>query len=437
MTSARDIQAPDANDLVASCRELIATRGLEEIVVAGADTNGILRGKRIPAERFADDPTAGVAAGDLVFALDARGEIVPRPADVEARWPSPETSGFADVVLVPDLTTLRALPWTDTTAIVVGDFRQVDGGEVAASPQAVLRRVVERATRLGLHPRMAAELEFFILSRPAAEGYLTLSPGEDDFLLRALTDHLGALGLEVLASNREGGPGQYEITIGHTGLPQAAVDASLLKYAVKDVAQIHRARVTFMSKPTDSIFGSGCHLHQSLLSEDGGNLFFDPDAAGGLSKVASSYIAGQLATLPDFTAIWSSTPNAYKRRQPYSGASVAWAFENRAAALRVAAPDAERCRIELRAPGGDERLPRDGGGARRRTPRDRVRARGAGAEHRPLLRGRRTPDRAEIAIGRDRPLRGERGRARVPGRGVRPVLRRYPPLGRSSRSAST
>ena len=135
MTSARDIQAPDANDLVASCRELIAARGLEEIVVAGADTNGILRGKRIPAERFVERPTAGVAVGDLVFVLDAQGEIVPRPTGFAGWWPSGESSG-------PRRRGAGARPHDATgaavdrrTGIVVGDFRQVDGGAVVASPQ--------------------------------------------------------------------------------------------------------------------------------------------------------------------------------------------------------------------------------------------------------------------------------------------------------------
>jgi len=169
MTSARDIQASDANDLVASSRYLVAARGLDEIVVAGADTNGILRGKRIGAERFVMDPTAGIPISDLIFALDVYGEVVLRPKDFEGWWPSGETTGYADVVLVPDLTTFRALPWTDRTGIVLGDFHQVDGGPVAASPQAVLQRVVDRAAGLGLGPRMAAELEFFILGRTVGE----------------------------------------------------------------------------------------------------------------------------------------------------------------------------------------------------------------------------------------------------------------------------
>jgi glutamine synthetase len=262
------------------------------------------------------------------------------------------------VLLVPDLTTFRALPWADGAAIVLGDFHHVDGSPVSASARTVLGRVLERATGLGLSPRMAAELEFYVLRdepRGASdEGYCSIDLGDADHLLSTLNRQLRALGLETLVCTKEGGPGQYEITIRHDRLPAAADEATLLKYAIKNVARSQGARATFMSQPIDNLFGSGCHIHQSLLSEDTGrNLFFDSGGPGGLSEVAHSYLAGQLAAHADFTCIWASTPNSYKRLQPYVGASITWAFGNRAAALRVASADADTCRIENRAPGGE------------------------------------------------------------------------------------
>jgi glutamine synthetase len=246
----------------------------------------------------------------------------------------------------------------DGTAIVLGDFHHVDGSPVSATARVVLGRVLERATGLGLSPRMAAELEFYLLRdepRGASdEGYCSVDLGDADHLLTTLNRQLRALGLETLVCTQEGGPGQYEITIRHDRLPAAADEATLLKYAIKNVARSQGARATFMSQPIDNLFGSGCHIHQSLLSEDTGrNLFFESDGSGGLSEVARAYLAGQLAAHADFTCIWASTPNSYKRLQPYVGASISWAFANRAAALRVAAPDAESCRVENRAPGGE------------------------------------------------------------------------------------
>ena len=243
-----------------------------------------------------------------------------------------------------------------------------------------------------------------------------MGPGDDDLLLRSFGTHLRSLGLRPVAYHREGGPGQYEVAIGHGPLPAAAHEAMLLKYAIKAVARIHGVRATFMSKPVEGLFGSGCHLHQSLLStQTGQNLFFDPGREDGLSDVAASYIAGQLATLADFTCIWDPTPNSYKRLLPFVGGTVSWAFANRAAALRVGGNDAESFRIEHRAPGGETNVylamaAAIAGGLHGIEAGLEAPA----AEHRRLLRGSGRRDDPDLARGGDRALRGQRDRARVP-----------------------
>jgi glutamine synthetase len=355
MTSTQDIPGPDVNELVARCRALVEANGLETLIVAGVDSNGILRGKRISAERFVAEPQAPVPLSDLVLVLDVRGELVVRPKHFEGWWPSGETTGHADVLLVPDLSTIRALPWADRTGILLGDFHHVDGDPVMASARAVLGRVLDRARGLGLSPRMAAELEFYLLRDSGPdEGYCAINLGDGESLLSALNGELRAFGLKTLVCTKEGGPGQYEITIQHNELPAAADEGTLLKYAIKNVARVQGVRATFMSQPINNLFGSGCHIHQSLLAEDSGrNVFFDANGPGNLSEVAYAYLAGQLAAHADFTCIWASTPNSYKRLEPYVGASISWAFANRAAALRVTATNEDSCRIENRAPGGE------------------------------------------------------------------------------------
>ncbi len=360
----RDLSPPPSMDeLVDRCREIVNSRALESVIIAGPDLHGILRGKSVAAERFAADPQAPLGVSDLVFALDPNGAVVPRPSGFEGWWPSGDTTGHEDITLVPNLETFRALPWNESTGIVIGEFRKVDGSPVVETPTYVLQRVLDRAAGLGLTPQVAAELEFFCFPASddgksafaaAPEGYLSVSPGDDDLFLRSIGSHLRSIGVEPVAQEREGGPGQYEISIQHSLLPAAAHEATMLKYAIKAVARIHGARATFMSKPVDGLFGSGCHLHQSLLSaETGENVFHDPDRENGLSEVAGSFIAGQLATQAELTAIWAPTPNSYKRILPFVGGTVAWAFANRAAALRVTGDDAGSFRIEHRVSGGE------------------------------------------------------------------------------------
>ena len=123
LTAPRDLSTPSADELVGRCRDLIKGRELDTIIVAAADLSGVLRGKSVAADRFADDPLAPVGLSDLALVLDVRGEVIVRPKHFEGWWPSGETTGHEDVVIVPDLETLRALPWSEGTGIVLAEFR--------------------------------------------------------------------------------------------------------------------------------------------------------------------------------------------------------------------------------------------------------------------------------------------------------------------------
>src|SRR4051812_29300486 len=150
---------PSVDELVDRCREIVETRALESVIIAGLDLLGILRGKIVAAERFVTDPQAPLRGSDLVFALDPRGEAVPRPPDFEGGWPIGDTTGHEDIDRAPDLATFRALPWNEGSGIVLGEWRKVDGSPVVEAPSHVLQRVLDSAADLGLTPQVAAELE--------------------------------------------------------------------------------------------------------------------------------------------------------------------------------------------------------------------------------------------------------------------------------------
>src|SRR6266540_2594476 len=104
--------------------------GVRTAIVGAADTHGIWRGKRLPAE-------------DLVRASD---HGVP----------------FSDVFLSPDLATARYFPWHNGTVGLTGDFHLASGEEAPSAPRTVLRRVVDRARSAGFEARFGLEYEFYI-----------------------------------------------------------------------------------------------------------------------------------------------------------------------------------------------------------------------------------------------------------------------------------
>ncbi|MGH3563523.1 MAG: glutamine synthetase, partial [Mycobacterium sp.] len=100
--------------------------------------------------------------------------------------------------------------------------------------------------------------------------------------------------------------------------------------------------------------GNSCHIHISLRSLDGTAVFADPDAPHGMSPLFRSFVAGQLATLPELTLCYAPNVNSYKRFADGSFAptAIAWGLDNRTCALRVVGHD-EGLRVECRVPGGD------------------------------------------------------------------------------------
>lgn len=67
-----------------------------------------------------------------------------------------------------------------------------------------------------------------------------------------------------------------------------------------------------------------------------------------------SFVAGQLATLREFTLCYAPTINSYKRfaDSSFAPTALAWGLDNRTCALRVVG-HGQNIRVECRVPGGD------------------------------------------------------------------------------------
>jgi glutamine synthetase len=166
----------------------------------------------------------------------------------------------------------------------------------------------------------------------------------------------------VEMSHHEVAPGQHEIDCRYSDAIRSADNAITLKHTVKAVAQEHDLYATFMPKPIYGINGSGMHVHQSLF-KDGKNAFFDAGDPAKLSKLARSYIAGQLEHVRSMSAILAPTVNSYKRLVPGYEAPVyiCWGQRNRSALVRVPrySPGREnstRCELRCPDPGGNPYL---------------------------------------------------------------------------------
>ena len=114
--------------------------------MAFTDMQGRLMGKRLHRDFFFEkvDHGHGTEGCNYLLALDM--EMNPGEGYELASW----ERGYGDFDLVPDLATLRRIPWLEATALVLCDVAWGDSWPVRPSPRQVLRAQLERARALGL-----------------------------------------------------------------------------------------------------------------------------------------------------------------------------------------------------------------------------------------------------------------------------------------------
>src|SRR5207244_1279060 len=160
-------------------------------------------------------------------------EMQPLPGFKLTSW----ERGYGDMKVVPDLGTLRLVPWLPKTALVFCDVYTEEGEPIEEAPRWVLKRQVARAEAQGWVVKTAAALE-------------------------------------------------------------RAGRTALYKHGAKEIAHLMGAAVTFMAKYDMGAAGSSFHLHSSLWDKTGRKALFATGAGAGTrggSPLFGHWLAGQLA----------------------------------------------------------------------------------------------------------------------------------------------
>ncbi|HUZ88011.1 MAG TPA: glutamine synthetase, partial [Candidatus Baltobacterales bacterium] len=145
----------------------VAAGEIDTVVVAFTDMQGRLMGKRVDAEYFVETSFDGESTEGCNYLLTVDMEMDPVAGYQMASW----ETGYGDFDLVPDFSTLRLLPWLESTVLVLCDVAWGDGKPVRPSPRQVLRAQIERARKLGFEPMFGTELEFYLLKETFAEAH--------------------------------------------------------------------------------------------------------------------------------------------------------------------------------------------------------------------------------------------------------------------------
>jgi glutamine synthetase len=338
---------------LAALEKQMAADGVEFVRFEQSDTHGISRSKTIPIRHFRDFAENGLnfLLGQLGF--DAQAGVAPGTGYLEEL-------GFPDSRIRPDLSTYRVLPWSDKTARLLCEPSYTDGRPAMAAPRAVARQLLSDLEGMGYRLFSGFEYEFYLVNResrqppfPGIQIFATLRNNFDEWFVYQILRGMNTVGVDIITSNAEYGPGQMEINFAPALDIEAADNAFTFKNGVKEIAQRNGYMASFMTKPYADQSANGCHFHHSLLDvKTGRNAFASRD--GLLTDVCRWWLGGQIAHATALCAFAAPTINCGKRYKLYSFAptNVTWGIENRTTGFRMKNLDGQSAHIENRLPCG-------------------------------------------------------------------------------------
>jgi glutamine synthetase len=314
---------------------------VDTVLLAMTDMQGRLQGKRLTAKHFLKEVAHhGAESCNYLLAVDVD------MATVEGYAMSSWERGYGDMLLVPDIATLRPVPWQEGTVMCLADVAWLDGSDVVASPRQILRRQLARLAERGWTANAGTELEFMVFLDTYEEawhkGYRDLRPANlynVDYsllgtarvepLIRRIRNDMAAAGMVVEDSKGECNFGQHEINFHYADALRTADEHAIYKNGAKEIASEEGFSLTFIAK-YDQREGNSCHIHFSLADSEGPLLARD-------QKLFESFLAGQVACLREMTLLLAPNINSYKRyaSATFAPTTVAWGKDNRTCSLRV------------------------------------------------------------------------------------------------------
>ena len=320
------------------------TKKIQYFLISFVDLFGVLRSKLVPARAIGDMQKDGAGFAGFATWLDMT------PAD-------------SDMFAIPDPESLIQIPWKPEVAWLAADL-WMDGKEVEASPRVALKRQIEKAGSKAYRMKSGVECEYFLIS---GDGGAISDPKDtqakpcydQSALMRrydvvsAICDAMLELGWAPYQNDHEDANGQFEMNWEYDDCLKTADRHVFFKYMVKQIAEDHGLRATFMPKPFTHLTGSGCHAHVSLWNTSGKtNLFLDKKDEMGLSPLAYNFLGGITHSAEALCSLFNPVVNSYKRINAsvtLSGATwspntVTYGGNNRTHMVRI--PD--RGRFELR-----------------------------------------------------------------------------------------
>ncbi len=345
---------------------------ITEVECLVPDLGGIARGKILPTKKFIQGlENDSHRLPQSVFIQTISGGYATEDEELPVDVYNPTD---IDVILRPDLSTIRNVPWyQDPTAQVICDAVNLNGTNVINSSRSVLKKVLKLFDEIGFQPIVSPEVEFYLVKpNPDSDYPLEVPLGQSgreetgkqafgidavnefDNLFEDVYNFCEQQNIEIDTINHESGSAQMEINFQHGDPLELADQVFLFKRTLRQAALKHKLYATFMAKPMENQPGSSLHLHQSLIKKKNNkNVFFSKTST--ISNIMKNYIAGLQTYTPKLMPIHAPNINSYRRLFATWDApkNTYWGLGNRSCGFRIPSNEEHSMRIENRISGSD------------------------------------------------------------------------------------
>ena len=350
----------------------LSDNSITEVECLVPDLGGIARGKILPTKKFIQGlENDSHRLPQSVFIQTISGGYATEDEELPVDVYNPTD---IDVILRPDFSTIRSVPWyEDPTAQVICDAVNLNGTHVINSSRSVLKKILKLFDELGFQPIVSPEVEFYLVKpNPDSDYPLEVPIGQSgreetgkqafgidavnefDNLFEDVYNFCENQNIEIDTINHESGSAQMEINFQHGDPLELADQVFLFKRTLRQAAIKHKLYATFMAKPMENQPGSSLHLHQSLIRiKNKKNVFFSKTST--ISNIMKNYIAGLQTYTPNLMPIHAPNINSYRRLFATWDAprNTNWGLGNRSCGFRIPSNEEHSMRIENRISGAD------------------------------------------------------------------------------------
>ncbi|XP_038144195.1 lengsin [Cyprinodon tularosa] len=273
-------------------KQQIARENINFVRFEATDLHGVSRSKTVPVRFFHEKAVYGVPMPRSYLELT----LSPKSNEVDHA----STASFSsDVLLIPDLSTFRVLPWAEQTARVICDPCTVTGSPLRTSPRLIAKQLLGQLQSLGFSLHSSFTYECCVLGAPDRIGpktllfpATTLLSNHDLPFLQQLVDSMYCMGADIDSISSASGPSQMEINLRPEFGIAAADSAFTFRTGIKEMARKHSYIASFFTD--DGLYNAGVLSHSLWDANGRRSLFQSSEKAADLSEIGRKWLAGLL-----------------------------------------------------------------------------------------------------------------------------------------------